>query len=393
MSTWILEPRDTLVLRDGRPMEGASAMVSLRIPFPSSTAGFFRTRAGSDAQGRWLGGVDVAKQTPVHGPWLVELDDKNVVVTPFLPAPRDCVFFDTSKPGDKTVDKERAWRAALLPQRPQSGELVGLPDDLATVCGFGPAENRDVLKQKPQSAPSFWRWDAYASWLLKPDSGEVQPNAIGFHGAEVEVRTHVAIDGATQTAKDGALFSLEHVRFALKKEKGLPARLGLAVGFPDDMKGQGLREGTFAYAGERRLVHLRKSNTAQPAIPKGLLDAIEKDGKVRVVLVTPAHFEQGWRPTWLLQEREGVTPRLVGACVDRPVTVSGWDMAAPKGGQPKPTRRLAAAGSVYFLELQGDAAARRKWVEKHWWQPVSDDEASRLEGFGLAAIGAGGGLW
>jgi CRISPR-associated protein Cmr3 len=140
-------------------------------------------------------------------------------------------------------------------------------------------------------------------------------------------------------------------------------------------------------------VHLRKTNAARPAIPNGLLDAIEKDGKARVVLVTPAHFEQGWRPTWLLQPRDGVTPRLVGACVDRPVTVSGWDMAAPKGGQPKPTRRLAAAGSVYFIELDGDTAARRAWVERHWWQPVGDDEASRFEGFGLAAIGAGGGLW
>ena len=385
MSTWILEPRDTLVLRDGRPMDGATAMVSLRLPFPSSTAGFFRTRAGSDAEGRWVGNPEAATQTPVHGPWLVELDDRGAPTTSFLPAPRDCVFFERENSGGKA----KSWRAALVPRPPQSDELVGLPDGVDSICSFGLGENRSELKQKPQSAPSFWRWDAYASWLLEPSSGEVQPAEIGFHGAEVEVRTHVAIDSATQTAKDGALFALEHVRFALKKDKGLAARLGLAVRFPDETKGERLREGTFAYAGERRLVHLRKSNAAQPAIPSGLLDAIEKAGKVRVVLVTPAHFERGWRPTCLLQARDGITPRLVGACVDRPVTVSGWDMTAPKGGHPKSTRRLAPAGSVYFLELDGEPAARRAWVERHWWQPVSDAESSRLEGFGLAAIGKG----
>ena len=55
LQTWIIEPRDSLIVRDGKPF-GANIThaVSLDFPFPSTTAGGVRTRAGLDAAGiRW----------------------------------------------------------------------------------------------------------------------------------------------------------------------------------------------------------------------------------------------------------------------------------------------------------------------------------------------------
>ncbi len=112
----------------------------------------------------------------------------------------------------------------------------------------------------------------------------------------------------------------------------------------------------------------------------------------RAVLLTPACFTQGFRPTWLLQTRHGVTPTLIGAAVGRPAVVSGWDYAA-RPGRPKPARRLAPAGSVYFLKLGASSDdAICAWVNAIWMQCVSDDAQDRTDGFGLAALGAWSGV-
>ena len=69
--------------------------------------------------------------------------------------------------------------------------------------------------------------------------------------------------------------------------------------------------------------------------------------------------------------------------MDRPV-VSGWDLAQ---GRPKETKRLAPAGSVYFLELAGEREDIRRWCDEAWLNCVGDGAQDRRDGFGLAALG------
>jgi len=78
---------------------------------------------------------------------------------------------------------------------------------------------------------------------------------------------------------------------------------------------------------------------------------------------------------------------LRAAAVGRPLTLSGWDL---KERAPKPTRRLAPEGSVYHLSLGGTPEERRAWVQRTWWSAVSDNEQDRLDGLGLAVVGAWG---
>ena len=70
--------------------------------------------------------------------------------------------------------------------------------------------------------------------------------------------------------------------------------------------------------------------------------------------------------------------------VRRPQVVSGWDLAV---GKPKPSRRLAPAGTVFFLSVQGDESALDAWIEHTWMQCISDDDQDRRDGFGLAVLG------
>ncbi|HFE65916.1 MAG TPA: CRISPR-associated protein Cmr3, partial [Chloroflexi bacterium] len=100
-----------------------------------------------------------------------------------------------------------------------------------------------------------------------------------------------------------------------------------------------------------------------------------------------AYFQEGFLPTWVCEQHlSGVKLRIVGAAVGRPVYVSGWDY---EERAPKPTRRLAPAGSAYFFEItDGDEAAIERFIEETWLSPISDDEKNRFDGFGVALLGA-----
>jgi len=64
--------------------------------------------------------------------------------------------------------------------------------------------------------------------------------------------------------------------------------------------------------------------------------------------------------------------------------VSGWDF---ENNRPKPTRRLAPAGTVLFFKLDGDDTAVGRWIDATWMHCVSDEEQDRRDGFGLAVLG------
>ena len=55
MTVWLIEPRDPVIFRDGKPFNaspGAHAK-TLSFPFPATAAGATRTRAGLDTSGRF----------------------------------------------------------------------------------------------------------------------------------------------------------------------------------------------------------------------------------------------------------------------------------------------------------------------------------------------------
>jgi CRISPR-associated protein Cmr3 len=125
-----------------------------------------------------------------------------------------------------------------------------------------------------------------------------------------------------------------------------------------------------------------------PVCPEAIRASIVKHNACRVVLLTPACFAQGWYPTSLLQQHNGVQPTLKAIAVQRAQVISGWDLAANHGkGAPKPTRRLAPAGTVLFLKLDGRNEAINQWIDDHWMACVSDAAQDRRDGFGLAVLG------
>lgn len=381
MELWIIEPHDPLIVRDGRPFgatPGARAR-PLDFPFPSTIAGGLRTRAGQNSEGLFDNSkVPDVKRIRIRGPLLVELDDADRVEY-LVPAPGDALLIEDDK-------DDKVYRHRLLPL--QLGDaLSNMSNDLYPVGLVSPD-----LRKPSKAAPRYWYWDTFARWLATPaDQVEaVIPTDLGHNGPSKEWRVHVQIDPRSFASEDGALFATGGLEFwqrpSAEDQQRLSQTKRLAlVASVENLNGLTIEEAFAPLGGERRIMRWHKGQNL-PSQPKGLAEAIAATGHCRLILLTPAYFEEGDHPSWLLQERNGISPKLKAAIVGKPQTVSGWDFEKRR---PKPTRYLVPSGSVFFLDLskEKNADAIQEWVEEMWLRTVSDDEDTRLAGFGVAAIG------
>lgn len=395
MTIWLIEPRDPLIVRDGRPFEptpGAQA-ISLPFPLPSTTTGGARTRAGLDNNGHFAyqahsKELEELKRLKVRGPLLVQLAENGshaIQVQWFAPAPLDAVILSSQQKDD---DADTFTLRRLVPLQRLAEAQTDFdhnPGELGLV-GLVQAD-----KSKPASeAPHFWKWEIFQSWLLDPSREEGKKTNLskwGYNDLQKDRRLHVSIDAEKQVAREGALFATSGLEFTYpgRNEKRLSEaqRLALAIDVEQHDRFK-VKEGLAGLGGERRIVRWHESNEKFPSLPSEIEEAIVTDKACRVVLLTPAFFTAGYYPNWLLEEHYGVKPRLAAIATQRPTVVSGWDLETQK---PKKSRRLAPAGSVFFLKLEGNEEAIRDWVKHMWMECISDDEQSRLDGFGLAVTG------
>ena len=386
MTIWFIEPRDPLIVRDGRPFDaspGAQA-TSLSFPFPSTTTGGVRTRAGLDDDGIFdKSKTELVKTIKVRGPLLVQLTKDETDIDPgkwLVPAPADAIIL-----GEKVTCKQ------LVPLQPFEGSQTDFDQNNTGKLALVGMVETD-LRKPTKEVPQYWYWDKFQKWLIKPSDlssqKELDTSTLGHNGPQREHRIHVSIEPDKGIAKEGALFGTSGIEFTytgIGKEKHIDAFRPLALAVAVEENGEfSLREGLTGFGGERRIVRWRKSNSDLPRCPKEIVEAIIKDRACRVHLLTPACFMQGYRPQWLIDQESECKPTLKAIATQRPQVVSGWDLEHRK---PKPTRRLAPAGSVFFLLLDGSDKSVRNWIKQLWMQCISDEEIDRNDGFGLAVLG------
>jgi len=381
VTTFLIEARDPLIFRDGRPNDGRSESRTLDFPTPSVLIGAIRTQLGRSG-GAFNPSLipQLLKQVSLRGPLLAS--DSGL----FVSAPADALML---KLDDGSLHL-KALRPIALPEGARSSlgaeGLVGLPD----------GENE---RAKPHAeAPRLWCWRDTERWLQNPEVPSADVPGLcerGLRALPREERIHVAL-GPDGTAEDGKLFAAEGLRLFAGSSLGPTGKIPEELSFLIDLEVRApelgaMTPGLRPLGGERRLARWRVAEKpALPKTPDWLLEHVRQDTSsppvVRVLLLTPAFVKQSLAPDCLSSNGA----RVIAAKVDRPRTISGWDMSTNlPHGAPKKTRRLAAAGSVYWVELSGDAQARRRWVEENWMQNIGDDEQLRRDGFGLAALGIG----
>jgi CRISPR-associated protein Cmr3 len=387
MSSWFIEPRDPLVIRDGRPNDRRSESATLSFPLPSTCAGICRTQLGSEPGRGFVLGAQLAdlRRTSLRGPLLADRDAGGLL----FPPPRD-VRIERAHDGQL---RARALSPVPTPDGVQHDDIEGL-------SLVGPAVDDARTAGKSARETAFWSWPAMERSLRAPLrlDGDADVNALlgdGVARLPMEARTHVALDPDTDTAREGQLFGTAGLRFAAGEPDSLSKVRPLALFVEFDASpigGRAIRPGLAPFSGKRRLARWTPADTLQlPQIPSWLSEHVARaaDGvslRLRVILATPAIFRLGYRPAAGASSLLPAIAKLVAALVPRPETVSGWDF---EHGRPKPSRRMVAAGSVFWIDLAGDAAARLAWLKGVWMQNVSDDEQDRRDGFGLALVGVG----
>ena len=393
MTIWIIEPHDPLIVRDGKPFgpnPGALAN-SLPFPFPSTTTGGVRTRAGLNDNGVFdREKIEIVKQITVRGPLLVEYDASEGALQWMAPAPYDALLLPGSPDasGAKDAADAKPKIKQLVPLNLSPVDAMTNLDPALQPVGMPNPGKQD--KDKPlQNPPRFWYWKHFETWLLHPERlAEMTLGELGHHGPQRERRIHVSIDPEKLTGKDGALFGTSGLEFSSGKPDKLSSakQLALAVSVDSEV-GEQMPKGLAGFAGERRIVSWRKSSSdfPSPTCPDELVEDILEHKACRLILLTPAYFSNGYTPADSDITRQGVTPRLTGIAVKRPEVVSGWDLAI---GKPKPSRRLAPAGTVLYFKFDGgeDANAIRAWIDDTWMMCVGDSAACN-DGFGLAVLG------
>ncbi|WP_448566723.1 type III-B CRISPR module-associated protein Cmr3 [Thermus sp.] len=359
----LIEPRDPLIVRDGRPFTnnpGARAK-SLPFPLPQTLAGAYRTRRALLKEFPLPERAEEVLRWGLRGPLLAEGGQGGWRL--MVPRPLDAL---------KLGEAVYPLRPLKLPQ----GAGTNLPEGLYPVGLQSPS-----LKEKPAPLEAFWYWESFLKWLLEDAPEGFSPE--GHGGPTPETRTHVALDPTTQTAREGFLFQTSGLEFARGERAFAQGQLGRVrklalVLWPD---GEEL-EGVFPLGGERRLALWRKGGPGVPPLPEELLETLIRFRAARIFFLTPAFLEGAYLP----KERAFGGASVVAALVGRPQVVSGWDL---KEGKPKPSRRAVPAGSVYFVRLSEawDKGEIRAWAERTWFQNLSDGEQDRRDGFGLAALG------
>lgn len=366
-----LEALAPLIVRSGRPFDAQAGADKPRFPPPSTLTGCLRTAWARAHQQPF--GVELATLT-VQGPLLLRTDATGKTRW-LVPKPADAQYY---RQGTDARCLRRCLR--LQPGAFAAGCAADLPQ------GLQPLYLSETVQGKPCSGPTWWDWEDLQRF--RSGKHELSFAALcerGWSPPAGDLRTHVAIDATTQAAESGRLFQTQGLDLTpdnhdLQQGNTLPLRLLARCAEP-------LPAGLVHLGGERRLARLQpEAESLWPQPPQHWFTEIQRAGGLTLTLLTPGLFAAGYRPGWLDAELCGAAPlapglrlQLVAVAVERWQPHSGWDLARQ---EPRPTRKLAGAGSCYWFRLLTPATPEA--LARLWLNSVCDQEQDRRDGFGLA---------
>jgi CRISPR-associated protein Cmr3 len=360
VTTVSIESLDLLMFRDGKPFSAGDDHLARSIfpPHPITVAGFLRAMlveaAGSlEEAARRFGPIG---DSDSYGDFRLTrlLLSKDGAF--FVPAPADLVVPKRSSqasPGLLRPLRELPFRTST--NMPDSNLAVlwpSLPDIVEGARGFVAVADLHRYLIEAQPPPKVYPERCFT-----------------LH----EPRTQVGIDAARRTAAERQLYTVDYLR--------LLEGVSIIASF-EGIKWP-LQGGVARMGGEGRLVRFRETLRPQSCDTEAVARAIAARRRFKLVLLTPAIFQPGWRPGERLSsllEAAGVSARLVGAAVNRSLPIGGFDL---RSRRPKPMRLAAPAGSVYFYEIQDGDPYRL--VPQCNLAPVSDEHWQA--GMGIAALG------
>ena len=379
MKSYLIEPKASLVFRSGKPFGTATSADGATLPLPSSIAGVFRTTyaeaAGLDYNNP--DHINGLKNITIKGPLFVKQHAGQVTL--MVSKPADAIYM--KHPNGNEVELHQ-----LRPQYPEVGCGSDLPEGLLHVT------LRSEVKGKPSAGVRFWSIDTLRQFSTEAITYS-QVQRIGIDLPSVNTETHVSIHRGTGASDPGRLFQLASLDFQAKKTNSMHGvspdvwsdqLFGMAAMVDVELKATGV-----ALGGEHRLSRMVPlgDETTLYSVQSQVFEDCLRDGGIKMTLITPALFEQGFRPKtvegcWTpLAAFPSFKLRLRAAAIERFVPVSGWDLQRNK---PKMTRKACPAGSVFWFAI--DSGASTEALRALDFSNISDSSQDRHDGFGLAVI-------
>ncbi len=361
-----LKPVDTWFFRNETPFTVGNTpqenVKSLFPPYPGTVAGAIRaalaSRMGWDGYGQWpaefckvLGdGPEDLGTLSLDGPFLLR-DNQ-----PLFRMPRHVLG---------RVDGE-SWKPEVF-LRPGEEVACDLGNKILLPEIACKTDKLEMLK--PGAA--IWLNCEGIQQILK---GQIPAQDSLVHDQclwSFEPRTGLERDGSTRTAKEGQLYSSQHVRPANNVSVGIRIG-GLPASWTPPL------DGLITLGGESRLAECKKwEANLTLEVP---LDQIRKTRQVALIALTPLDLSRD-----ICFGRQALktlgNAQVVSACQDRPQRAGGWDSMKRR---PMPLRSVLSPGSVLFCKIpdpdgfmrfvSGQSGLIRIGLRQEW-------------GFGLAAPG------
>lgn len=381
--SYLIRPLSPLVFGNGKPFDAQSEASDIVFPLPSSAAGLLRSQylqqnklSLSQAEKHFkLSDEDHAKLQSMKqvGPFLAELLD-NGQYNLFVAKPADALYLL-----DKKDQKIKLIR--LQPKEVADDIGCDLPN------GLLPVMMDAHIKGKPQAGAIFWHIEDSIAWQNGESLTYEQVNEKGVKSLPIDVRTHVAIDDASLSSEEGRLFQSIAYDLGAKRKEHFSGWEERSYGFLI-LGDEDLRNGLAKFGGEGRLSEMNKvDDHSSLALSDAMITDIKNNQSIKLTLLTPAIFGNGYLPAWLNAETmQGLLPhtninvQLKACSMDRWIPVSGWDM---QKHNPKAMRKAVAAGAVYWFEiLNGDI----KELKQLMMQSVSDEKQDQNDGFGVVSV-------
>lgn len=369
-----IEPNDVLMFRDGRPFAGGDDHFA-RGMFPPSPTTIYGALRSHILSNHWSEFNKFASkfeedQIPEDVKAEIGMPDKlgSLALCQFTLAKRTNSHIEQLFPMPKDVVKEK-----------------GVEDGKPSILTFFNLINSRTITDLPAGLSNMWYptekpMEADAGFLSVKEieeylSGNLPSSVIKQKDVyETEERTGVKKNRLTRSVETGRLYSVEYFR------------LNENVGFAIEVENTKLlpESGILRLGGDNRSAGYTEASWIN--IPtERIIKKIAETKRFKLVLTTPAIFNQGWLPEGIDADTmqgqiNGVEARLISACIGKPIGIGGYDFVK---NQPKIMKKAVPAGSVYYFELKDGKVDNL--FEKLWLKSTSDERAH--EGFGITLIG------
>jgi CRISPR-associated protein Cmr3 len=379
-----LEPQDVLFLRGNQLFgEPGSFGISMLPPWPSVAAGAIRSRMLVDDG---VDPMDFARGDSVH-PSLGTPDQPGpFLLSTFHLARREAgggIEFLMPVPADLVVSGDSTEAIKLSKLRPN---LLPVHAGKGRIDSSAPLPQLAILAQRERSKSVDGYWLRGRGWrnYLNGQRPEVNDLVHSQDLWSLDLRVGVGLDSLRRSAEDGKLFSVQALAF----HSGVGFIVGVRGATPPST-------GSLRLGGDGRAANLQD---VAVQFPTPDYQALAGSRRCRLVLTSPGIFAGGWLPTGAAQPSDvgsefnlcGIKARIVSAAVPRAEIVSGWDLSGRNGkGSPKVARRVAPAGSVYWLEDLQATPEQLEAMEVHGlWAESDYDAQRRAEGFNRFSFAA-----